>query len=157
MSPGLNIEYNHTIIIIISIEHFQWVWHAIRECLPFRTPISIPFWDLHILKLLRPSFPNLSWISQLFAWNIPQFFLNFALRIYKDSLLSLSEILWAENPDSYLPEQPEDPVAMPWSGVGTQAWVRQKPCRIWPNPPPQHRRRARHHRQKSVRFPCRVL
>ena len=34
-------------LIEISMDHLQWVWYANRERLPFQTPGSIPFWNLH--------------------------------------------------------------------------------------------------------------
>ena len=43
---------------VLSMEHLQRVWHANRKLLPFRTPGFVPFWDLLMLQLLRPVFPN---------------------------------------------------------------------------------------------------
>ena len=34
---------------VVSSE--QWVWHASRKRLPFRTPCPVPFWDLHTCML----------------------------------------------------------------------------------------------------------
>ena len=55
----------------VSMEYLQRVLHASRELLAFRTPGSIPFWDLHMFLLLRSFFLNLSWFSWLFHFEYP--------------------------------------------------------------------------------------
>ena len=56
---------------VVSMENMQWVWHASRECLPFRTPGSAPdcgtclcsnCWDqiprtCHVFTRLSPRIP----------------------------------------------------------------------------------------------------
>ena len=37
---------------VVSMEHSQRIWIASRKRLPFRTPGSVPFWDLHMFKLM---------------------------------------------------------------------------------------------------------
>ena len=56
-----------TALWVVFMEHLQWAWHASRVCLPFRTPGSVPpFWDLLVLKLLRPDFSNLPCLYSTF-------------------------------------------------------------------------------------------
>ena len=67
----LDIELELWRLWVVSMEHLQWVWHASRERLPFRTPGSVPpLWDLLVLQLLRPDSSNS---------NTPWYFLDFAL------------------------------------------------------------------------------
>ena len=47
------------------LEHLQR-WYASIELVPFRTPGSDLFWDLHILQLLRPVFSKLELFSPTF-------------------------------------------------------------------------------------------
>ena len=57
---------------LVSMEHLQRVWHASRERLSFRTPVSVPlFWDLLVLRLLRPDSSNLPCILLIFSPWIP--------------------------------------------------------------------------------------
>ena len=45
---------------VVSIEHLRRVWHASRECLPFRTPGSVPlFGGLAYAPIVETSFPEL--------------------------------------------------------------------------------------------------
>ena len=41
---------------VASMEDLQWVWHASRERLPFRTPGSVPFWGLGYVPIVENSF-----------------------------------------------------------------------------------------------------
>ena len=50
---------------VVSMEYVQRFRHAGRQCLPFQTPCSVPFWDLLMLKLFRPFFRNLQCYSRL--------------------------------------------------------------------------------------------
>ena len=63
---------------VVSMEHLQRVWLANRERLPFRTPGSVPLFDLLVLQLLRPDSSNLPCLTRLFTLNTPWNFLEFA-------------------------------------------------------------------------------
>ena len=54
---------NFTELRVVSMEHFQRVWHASRERLPLRTPDFVLFECLHMLWLLRQVFPTLHRIN----------------------------------------------------------------------------------------------
>ena len=74
---------------VVSMEHLQRVWLANRERLPFRTPGSVPLWDLLVLQLLRPDSPNLPCFTRLFTLNTPWYFLDFAF-VSKETTVSLN-------------------------------------------------------------------
>ena len=55
----------------VSMDHLRRVWHAIRECLPFPIPGSIPFWEFHTsMHQLRPFFPKPAAIFWTFSLRI---------------------------------------------------------------------------------------
>ena len=57
---------------VVSMEHLQRVWLARMECLPFRTPGSVPlFWNLLVFQLLRPDSPNLPCLYSTFHLEYP--------------------------------------------------------------------------------------
>ena len=37
----------------VSMEQLLWTWHGSRERLPFRTPGSVPIWDMHVFLFLK--------------------------------------------------------------------------------------------------------
>ena len=55
---------------VVSIGHLQRLWHDSRECLPFRTPGSVPFFGPAYAPIVGTSFPELA---------VP--FFDFSLRI----------------------------------------------------------------------------
>ena len=66
--PGLTF----TQLRFFSTEYMQRVWITSRERLPFRTPGSVsPFWDLFMLKLLRPVWPNLPYLFSTYRLEYP--------------------------------------------------------------------------------------
>ena len=44
---------------VVSMEHLQRVWLASRECLPFRTPGSVPIWGLANAPIVETKFLEL--------------------------------------------------------------------------------------------------
>ena len=57
---------------VVSMEHWQRLWHTNRERLLFRTPGSIPsFLDFLVLQLLRPDFSNLPCLYSTFHLEYP--------------------------------------------------------------------------------------
>ena len=78
---------------VISMWYLQQVWHANRERLPLRTPVSSIFWDLLMLQLLRPAFPNLSCLFSTFHLEYPSVLSRFCcLYLYKTSALQDLEL-----------------------------------------------------------------
>ena len=67
-------SFTITELLVVSMEHLQWVWHASRERLPFRTPGSSPFLDLLMLQLLKPILANLPCLFYTF---LLEYFLDF--------------------------------------------------------------------------------
>ena len=61
---------------VVSMEHFQRVWHASRERLPFRAPL----WDLLVLQLLRPDSSNLPCLYSTFHLEYPLVLSRFCLK-----------------------------------------------------------------------------
>ena len=55
---------------VVSMEHLQRVWHVSRKRLSFRTPGSVPFWDLLIPLLFSRTCRS---FSRLFILNIPRY------------------------------------------------------------------------------------
>ena len=56
----------------VSMEHLRWMWHASRERLPFRTPVSVsPLWDLLVLQLFSSDSSNLPCLYSTFHLEYP--------------------------------------------------------------------------------------
>ena len=74
--PGLTF----TELRMVSVEHFQMVWLASRERLPFQTPGTVPpFGDLLMLQLLRPVWLNLPYRFSTFHLEYPSVHSRFSL------------------------------------------------------------------------------
>ena len=57
-----------------TMEHLRRMWHANTERLPFRTPGSVPFLDLHMCLLLGHFFPKVAMFFSTFHLAILSWF-----------------------------------------------------------------------------------
>ena len=68
LTPNLSL----TELLMVSMEHLQWTWHASKECFPFWSPGSVPrFGDLLVLQLLRLYSLNLPCLYSTFHLEYP--------------------------------------------------------------------------------------
>ena len=79
---------------VVSREHLQWVWHASRDRLPFRTPGSIPLFGTCLCSNCWDQISRTClFFSRLFTLNIPRYFLNFAFTFVESDLTTFTELL----------------------------------------------------------------
>ena len=74
---------------VVSIEHLQRVWLAIRERLPFRTHDSVPLFGTCFCSNCWDQIPRTCNVfARLFTWNTPWHFLDFPLfkDVHRDSV-----------------------------------------------------------------------
>ena len=65
---------------VVSMEHLQRVWHAIRERFPFRTPGSVPHLWTCLCSNRSDQIPRTyNVFTRVFTSNTPWCFLDFAL------------------------------------------------------------------------------
>ena len=68
-----------TEIWVVSMDHLQRQWYAIRERLPFRMPGSVPHFGTCLCSNCWDQIPRTSHIfTRLFTSNTPWYFLDFA-------------------------------------------------------------------------------
>ena len=77
---ALHLPYN-----VGFYEELHRVWHASRDCWPFRTPGAITLWDLLMLQLWDHFSRTCHAFSWLFTLNIHRYYLYFAL--YKFNII----------------------------------------------------------------------
>ena len=63
---------------VVSMEHLQWVWHASREHLPFRSPGFVPRFGTCLCSNCWDQISRIRRVfNQTFTWNTPLYFLDF--------------------------------------------------------------------------------
>ena len=63
---------------VVSMEHLQRVWHASRECLPFRTPGSVSLFGTCLYSNCWNQISRTCHVlTRLFTLNAPWYFLDF--------------------------------------------------------------------------------
>ena len=75
--PSLTFTELH--VWVISMEHFQRLWHASRERFPFRTPGSVPLFGTCLCSNYWDQIPRACRVfTRLFALDVPWCFFGFA-------------------------------------------------------------------------------
>ena len=74
----------------VSMEHSQRVWLARKECLPFRTPGSVPFFGTCLCSNCWDQFAQTCRVFwRLFTLNTRRYFLDFAWVIWHNYIMYL--------------------------------------------------------------------